>query len=303
MTHTAIALQGVCKRYPFFQLNDLSFSLEEGQIMGFVGPNGAGKSTTIRLIMGLLQPDAGQVSVLGQRMTDQQAQAKRDIAFVADGMGLHANATLGWHIDFVRTMVPYWDKHYADQLLKRFNLHLPQTIKSLSTGERVKALLLLALARRPRLLVLDEPTTGLDPVARHEILAELTDVLLDDSRSVLFSSHNTRDVEQISDQITFIDRGRLIESSDRDSFIERWRRIHLNVPDHVVLPADQGRADVVTSGHTTTITTGNWSPSLEQAYINSGAVIHEVQRMNLEEIFIASVLSKRRQIEAEESAA
>ena len=91
-------------------------------------------------------------------------------------------------------------------------------------------MLLLVLARRPRLLMLDEPTTGLDPVARHEVLRELTDVMRDDRRSVLFSSHNTQDVEQISDQITFIDRGRIIDSRDKETFLDRWRRIRVELP-------------------------------------------------------------------------
>ena len=130
---------------------------------------------------------------------------------------------------FVASIYPGWDAAYAETLLRRFNLHAEQTIKALSHGERVKATLLLVLARRPRLLLLDEPTTGLDPVARHEVLAELMDVVRDERRAILFSSHNTQDVEQISDQITFIDRGRIIDSSDKETFLDRWRRLHLDV--------------------------------------------------------------------------
>ena len=121
-------------------------------------------------------------------------------------------------------------------LLKRFGLRAEQKIKGLSHGQRVKATLLLVLARRPKLLVLDEPTTGLDPVARHEILRELTAVMTDEGRSILFSSHNTQDVEQISDRITFIDRGRIIDSMDKESYLDRWRRLRLEVPLGVTLP-------------------------------------------------------------------
>lgn len=301
MSTYAIEFNQVSKSYPYFQLDALSFRLEQGQIMGFVGPNGAGKSTTIKLIMGLIEADAGDVTVLGHRMPTEQALAKRDIAYVADGMGLHGNASLAWHINFVRSMVPHWDPAYAAVLLKHFNLHTDQAIKNLSTGERTKALLLLALARRPRLLVLDEPTTGLDPVARHEILGELADVMLDDGRSVLFSSHNTRDVEQISDQITFIDRGRLVESSDKESFIERWRRITLHVPDHVALTPTDGVCEISRSGHVTTVTTSMWAADLADLYQRDGATVHDVQRMSLEEIFVASVIRKRTQLEKREA--
>ena len=125
-------------------------------------------------------------------------------------------------------------------LLKRFGLVAEQKIKGLSHGQRVKAMLLLVFARRPKLLVLDEPTTGLDPVARHEILRELTAVMKDEGRSVLFSSHNTQDVEQISDQITFIDRGRIIDSMDKETYLDRWRRLRLEVPAGIELPALPG---------------------------------------------------------------
>ena len=178
----------------------------------------------------MIRQDRGTVRVLGHPMPREQAAAKRDIGFVSEDMRLYGNATLAWHMRFVASIYPGWDPHYADALLQRFNLHPEQAIQALSHGERVKATLLLVLARRPRLLLLDEPTTGLDPVARHEILAELMDVVRDERRAILFSSHNTQDVEQISDQITFIDRGRIIDSSDKETFLDRWRRLHLEVP-------------------------------------------------------------------------
>lgn len=295
MTELAINLMHVSKRFTWFQLKAMSFALEEGQIMGLVGPNGAGKSTCIRLLMGLLQPDEGLVTVLGHNMRTESVLAKQNMAYVADGLGLYDRASVEWHMNFVRAMVPDWDNSYAVHLLKHFNLQAGQAIKSLSTGERTKVLLLLALARRPRLLVLDEPTTGLDPVARHEVMSELSEVLLDDHRSVLFSSHNTRDVEQISDQITFIDRGELVESSDKETFIERWRRIQLDVPEHTDLPRCDGVVGIVRKGKIATITTDAWSPEIASFYQSTGASIHEIQRMNLEEIFIASVFNKREQ--------
>ena len=204
--------------------------------MGLIGPNGAGKSTTIRILMGLVHQDSGEVRVLGHRMPAEQVAAKWDIGFASEDMRLYDAMTLDWHMSFMRSIYPNWDAAYAQLLLKRFGLRAEQKIKGLSHGQRVKATLLLVLARKPKLLVLDEPTTGLDPVARHEILRELTAVMADEGRSILFSSHNTQDVEQISDQITFIDRGRIIDSMDKETYLDRWRRLRLEVPLGIELP-------------------------------------------------------------------
>ena len=255
MTEPVLDLTGVDKTYRFFQLSNVALRLEAGQIMGFVGPNGAGKSTTIRIILGLIGHDRGTVRVLGHLMPAGQAQAKRDIGFVAEDMRLYGNLTVGWHMRFVASLPGGWDAAYADTLLQRFNLHPEQPIKALSHGERVKTTLLLALARRPRLLLLDEPTTGLDPVARHEVLSELMDVIRDERRAILFSSHNTQDVEQISDYITFIDRGRIIDASDKETFLDAWRRLHLDVPTGTALPHVPGVAETTTSGRLAVVTT------------------------------------------------
>src|SRR5690606_25279575 len=156
------------------------------------------------------------------------------------------------------------------------NLHEEQRIKGLSHGERVKMLLLLALARRPRLLVLDEPTAGLDPVARHEVLAELMAVIADERRGILFSSHNTQDVEQISDRITFIDRGRIIESSDKETFLDRWRRLQVAIPEGGTLPVVPGVIDVRANGHLALATANDYTPEVAAAYERAGARVCDV---------------------------
>lgn len=291
----AFEMRGVAKRYRFFALEDLSLRLEPGQILGFVGPNGAGKTTTILILMGLLAPDAGEVELAGRRLPEEQVLAKRDVGFVSEEMRLFGGATLAWHLDFVRSIYPAWDDGYAERLLDRFDLHPQQKIRALSRGEHVKALMLLALARRPKLLVLDEPTSGLDPVARHELLAELTDVLRDDERSILLSSHNTLDVEQIADQIAFLDRGRLIAVDDKEAFLDRWRRLSLELPGDVEVPALPGVVGVARSGRLATVTVGAFAPELAAAFERAGAVVHDVQRMTLEEIFVANVMDQRRE--------
>src|SRR5690606_34272586 len=228
---------------------DIDVRRDASQIMGYDGPDGAGRSTTVRIAMGLVSHDRGDVRLLGQPIPAEQVKAKQDVAFVSEDVGLYSYATVGWHVDWVASIFPSWDADYASTLMRRFNLHRDKRVKGLSHGERVKTLLMLALARRPRLLVLDEPTSGLDPVARHEVHAELMSVIRDERRGILFSSHNTQDVEQISDVITFIDRGRIVDSSDKEVFLDRWRRLHLEVPQGVTLPDVAGVVDVDATGH------------------------------------------------------
>jgi ABC-2 type transport system ATP-binding protein len=285
-----IEMRGVSKAYRFFSLRDLTLELEAGQVMGFVGPNGAGKSTTIRLAMGLIGADSGEVRVLGCPMPEAQAVAKRDIGFISADMRLMPNATLGWHMNLVASIYPGWDAGYAQTLVKRFNLRPEQKARSLSHGEHIKAALLLALARRPRLLILDEPTTGLDPVARHEMITEFMDVLRDESRSILFSSHNTLDVERISDRITFLDRGRLVASSDKEEFLERWRRIEVQLPPGASLPELPHIVGRASDGQFHTLTTDRFNDAL---LARLGNAVRNVHRMSLEEIFVANVMHHR----------
>jgi ABC-2 type transport system ATP-binding protein len=298
MTDLAIDFEGVGKKYPFFSLDDIQLKVPEGQIMGLIGPNGAGKSTTIRILMGLVHQDHGKVRVLGYRMPAEQVAAKWDIGFASEDMRLYESMTLGWHMSFIRSIYPNWDARYAQTLLKRFGLREEQKIKGLSHGQRVKATLLLVFARRPKLLVLDEPTTGLDPVARHEILRELTGVMADDGRSVLFSSHNTQDVEQISDQITFIDRGRIIDSMDKETYLDRWRRLRLEVPYGIDLPALPGVIGIRQDGRLAVATANKFVPGLASAYESSGARVQSIENMTLEEIFVANVEHSREEVEA-----
>lgn len=293
MNGLSVHFEGVSKIYPHFTLDNLSLELPTGTIMGLIGANGAGKSTTIRILMGLVHQDQGRVHVLGREMPREQAAAKMDIGYVSEDMRLYGSATLAWHMKFIQSIYPQWDQAYAETLLRRFDLKPKQKIKGLSHGQRVKAALLLALARRPRLLVLDEPTTGLDPVARQEVLAELMAVLADEDRTILFSSHNTLDVEQISDQITFIDRGRIIASDNKEMFLDRWRRLRLALLPDAVLPRLSGVVEVGGSGRLPVLVTNRFDPAMVSACNDAGATVQAVDPMTLEEIFVANVHSRR----------
>ena len=293
MTDISVRLEGVSKRYPHFLLDNVSLELPEGGILGFIGANGAGKSTTIRILMGLVRQDSGSVQVLGHTMPAEQTAAKRDIGFVSEDMRLYGAATVAWHMNFVASIYPRWDRAYADTLVRRFDLKPEQKIKGLSHGQRVKAALLLALARQPRLLLLDEPTTGLDPVARREVLAELTAVLADERRTILFSSHNTLDVEQISDRIAFIDRGRMIALEEKEDLLDRWRRVRLVVPPSTALPELPGIVEVGGTERLPVLTTSQFDPAVVSLCQDRGATVQSVDSMTLEEIFVANVQSRR----------
>ncbi len=293
MNNLSVRMEGVSKRYAHFLLDNISLELPEGSILGFIGANGAGKSTTIRILMGLVRQDSGCVEVLGRRMPAEQTAAKLEIGYVSEDMRLYGAATLAWHMNFIAGIYPRWNQAHADALLGRFDLKPQQKIKGLSHGQRVKAALLLALAREPRLLLLDEPTTGLDPVARREVLAALMEVLIDEHRTILFSSHNTLDVEQISDRIAFIDRGRMIAVEEKEDLLDRWRRIRLLVPPSAALPQLPGVVEVGGSERLPVLTTSQFNPAVVSLCQDRGATVQSVDPMTLEEIFVANVQSRR----------
>jgi ABC-2 type transport system ATP-binding protein len=177
--------------------------------------------------------------------------------------------------------------------LRRLDLNKEQKVKGMSHGQRVKATLLLALARRPKLLVFDEPTTGLDPAVRKEVLDEMMNSLEDETHSILFSSHNTLDIEQISDYITFIYGGRIIESRNKEDFMDGWRRMRLTNMNNDLLPKLSNIKDVQESGRLCTVTVNNYEDSIPEQFTNAGLQINNIERLTLEEIFLANVLSAK----------
>ncbi len=287
----AFSLSGIAKHYPHFTLSDITLDLPEGQVMGLVGVNGAGKTTLLRLLTGLASADAGDVTVLGHRLPDAQVAAKRDIGFASEDMRLYRSQSLRWHMDLMHRIYPGWNAIYAAELLKRFELRAEQAVGGYSHGQRVKALLLLCLARRPRLLLLDEPTTGLDPVARIEVLEALADVLRDERRSVLFSSHNTHDVEQLADTITFLHQGRLVASADKHAFVDRWRRIVCQGPLPPGIEAWPEIASARANGSLVELKARTWNDDLPARLAAQGLQVQRADPMALEDIFVAAVRS------------
>jgi ABC-2 type transport system ATP-binding protein len=285
----AVRCEGLCKHYPHFELHDVDLAFERGTVMGLVGPNGAGKSTILRIVMGLVGADSGRVEVLGHPMPEEQVAAKYQIGFVAEDMRLYEGQTIAFHMDFMRSIFESWDDDYAATLLRRLDLNKEQRVKGLSHGQRVKSILLLALAHRPNLLVFDEPTTGLDPAVRREVLDEMMHALEDETRSILFSSHNTLDVEQISDYITFLYGGRIVDSRDKATFLDRWRRLRLSNPDGSRLPELPNIREVQQSGGVFTVVVADYSDAIPGEFVDAGLSVDGIEALTLEEIFLSNV--------------
>lgn len=289
----AIKLDGVSKRYKHFELNNVSINIPQGAVAGLIGPNGAGKTTTMRIIMGLITPDHGTVTVLGQSIAANEKGVKEDVGYFSDDMRLYKSESVSWHMQFVKSLFNSWDDEYAQELIQRFGLIPEQSVKSLSHGQRVKMMLLLIFARRPKLLILDEPTNGLDPVAKHEVHTEIMRVVHDDERTILYSSHNTQDVEQICDSITFIDRGQVVASSDCAEFLDHWRRIKVTVPAGWQLPTLDGLEVDSELNRFRALISSSYNDMVRETLVKSGASVESVEAMTLEEIFVKAVMMGR----------
>jgi ABC-2 type transport system ATP-binding protein len=217
-----LEVAGLRKSYGDFALADVSFSLPEGYVMGLVGPNGAGKTTIIKLIMNLIAPESGEIRVFGLDHRAHEAEVKARIGWVYDVAPFYADATLS---DTRRAVAPFyagWNESLFQELVTEFQLPLKKKVKTLSQGMKTKFALALALSHDADLLVLDEPTTGLDPVVRRELLHGFSDLLQDEGKSILFSTHITTDLERIADFVTFIRDGSITLSASREELSEHW---------------------------------------------------------------------------------
>lgn len=218
----SLEVKNLSKSFGDFALDGVSFSLPQGYIMGFIGPNGAGKSTTIRILLGLLKRDGGDVKILGQDPMLQSEEIKQRIGVVFDENYLYETLTL---LDMKRVVAPFykrWDEARFREYIDRFSLPLHKKINDLSKGMKMKFALSLALSHHADFLILDEPTSGLDPVVRSEFLDILQELMEDEGKSVFFSTHITSDLERIADYITMIDGGKIRFSMTKDEMMERY---------------------------------------------------------------------------------
>ena len=235
-----LEVEGLCKRYPAFALENVSFSVGAGRICGFIGRNGAGKSTTLGSLTGLVHPDAGAARFFGLDARENETAIKRRIGYVASGVNYYPNKKLRMITRVTRMFYDGWDDAAYARYMRLFGLDESKTPAQLSAGMKVKYALALALSHRAELLILDEPTSGLDPVSRDELMELFRGVVKSGERSILFSTHITSDLDKCADDIVYIRKGRILAEDTIGDFEQAWRLVQ--VADEAALSARQRTA-------------------------------------------------------------
>jgi ABC-2 type transport system ATP-binding protein len=283
----------LCKQFGTVQaVSALNLRVARNHVTGFLGRNGAGKSTTIKMLLGMTHPTSGSGLLLGRSITDpkQDLEARRQVAYCGEDKQLYAYMTVQQLIRFTASFYPDWRSDVAARLLDQFQLPPGRKIKALSKGMRTKLALLLALARRPSLLILDEPTEGLDPVAIEELLQTLSG-LPADGTSVFFSSHQISEVERIADRVCIIDRGRLVVDLSLDEIRQDHRRITLSFssqpPEHLFdMPEVRS---IETSGRQMVLVSSHGAEAIVERARDVDAVVVDVAPISLRELFLDRV--------------
>lgn len=222
MNANAVEVRGLAKKYGGFTMSDVSFSVPRGYITGLIGPNGAGKSTIIKAIMGMIVPNGGEVCVFGQNAGAQEGEYKQEIGYISDENIFYEYMTMEQMKRVVAPFYSNWDEELYRKYMDTFELPSRKKIKHCSKGMKMKYSIALALSHHPSLLIMDEPTAGLDPIFRRELLDLLADYILEEKNTVLFSTHLTTDLDRVADYVTFVNRGRIVFSDNKDEVLERY---------------------------------------------------------------------------------
>ena len=277
-----------------FAIRDLGLHVPAGSVYGFLGPNGSGKTTTIRLLLGLLRPAAGSITVLGREVPRHVAAVLQRTGYVPERSHLYPSLTVAESLDYHAAFYPGWDSRRALGLRERFRLDPGRRVGRLSKGEMGKLLLLQALAQTPELLVLDEPTDGLDPVVRREALAALLDYTAERGATVFISSHLVHELERICDWVGVMDDGRLVAELPMQSFKNGIKRLRVSgappelpAPPFVLLARENGEGE----GETWVVR--GWEVGMSDYLVAAGVRLREVVDLDLEEGFVELLRTTR----------
>ena len=217
-----LRLENVNKKYPTFSLKDVSFSIEPGQIMGFIGRNGAGKTTTLKCIMNLIHFESGKISAFDTDMTENELENKQRIGFALSELNYYPNKTIRQLMNVTKRFYKNFDEQKFEEVCKLFNLNIDKKIEQLSSGMKVKYSVAIALSHHAELLILDEPTSGLDPVSRDEILDIFREIVRSGERAILFSTHITSDLDKCASNITYIHNGEIVYTGTKKEFVNSY---------------------------------------------------------------------------------
>jgi ABC-2 type transport system ATP-binding protein len=286
MAALAVDIRGLTKSYRKFVLGPLDLAVPVGAIYGLVGANGAGKTTTLDLILGMGVQDAGSVTVLGLDHVRDEIAMKRRVGYVSPDLDFQAWGRVGRAIQFVRGFHPTWDQAYCERLLGAFGLGVRDRILSLSFGNRIKLSLTLAMAWRPALLVLDEPTVGLDAISKQQVFAELLSAVSEGDRTVLISSHGLGDIERFADHIGLIRSGKMLFEGATDEVIDRFRLVDLVVSNGLDLSGRPGIAVQQQDGNRRRVLLDRSQASVEWMVAHGAKEVTE-SPMTLEDLVIA----------------
>ncbi len=283
-----IRTQDLTKRFADQTAVDhLSWSVPEGSLCGLLGPNGAGKTTTLKMLLGITRPTSGTAEVLGLDIQNRSVEIRGQVAFVSEDKFLYNDMTVGRLIRFYSSFFPNWSEKLLNEILRVWQLPMEQKIRQLSKGTRAKLWLAVSFASNPRILFLDEPTEGLDPVSQEEILGLLTHWLSRGERSAVIASHRLDEVERICDGVTIMNHGKLLLSGDLDEMRRNWKIIEITGHD-ASDPYAEGVVDVTRSGLVSRIVTSQF-PAWNERFKKTGQTPLHVYDMNLREIYLAAV--------------
>ncbi len=219
---TIVEVKGLCKTRPQFALNQINLSIKKGFITGLIGPNGAGKTTLIRCIMDLIRFDEGEIRLFGKTHEEATEEIKQNIGFVYDENYFYEDLSINQNKNVVKMFYKNWNDDIFYHYLATFQLPTNKKIKDLSKGMKMKFSLAIALSHQPTLLIMDEPTSGLDPIFRRELLDILLDIVQDEEKAIFFSTHMTKDLEQIADYIAFLKDGEIVFSEEKDEILQKY---------------------------------------------------------------------------------
>ena len=286
----AIEMRDLTKRFgKKLAVDHLTLQVPQGSVFAFLGRNGAGKTTTIRILLNLLDRTSGEAFVLGLNPAKHDTEIKRRVGYVAEAQRMYEWMTVSRLAWFCAGFYPTWDHAYAAELMKAMDLPPNEKLASLSRGTQAKVALLLAMAHRPELLILDEPTAGLDVVVRRDFLEGVIDLVQQEGRTVFFSSHLVHEVERVADWVGIVDSGRLIMCKPIEELKASVKRLNLVFEDTPPVVRLDGVLSSETAGRQVRVIVSDCSDAvLEEAKV-CGPRSLEVEDLSLEDIFVALV--------------